>query len=787
MTQFRFEVWPTEYRVITQDFGARPQVYAPFGLPGHDGIDIRARSGTAIFSVAAGTVSTVEVGRNLGNYVRVDHIDGFQTTYAHLSAVKVERNQTVAAGDLLGLAGETGNAQGAHLHLALKKAGASYQNWPYNLIDPTPFLLPLLNWELPQGETLTGWMLASSVLRNVEMAQVHVGGARLWIGANKWQLVPGNTLVELTGESKSGYLLVRVTLAAMGLTPDEVPQKPDTLPQPTVATVDGWGWERFLGIANEYALVNPPGVNLRSGAALETTNIGFVRIGSTVRLLGEAENGYRPMRVLLSDIDGALNLPELPPLPNEIELFPTEPHDDSDVLLGWVRSAILKTQGSYAQIDYRYGAAIYPEPTTTTLLYGRVKGFAQVTLAGAEKGKFTPVLVRREDTFGLIDPLPVIQAPESLPDGLQDIRPKPHHDTTPGWILSAEITADKTVPFSTSLYALPHRDAPVIAHAEPNADLFIVSAAQGEFTPVRVNDEQITWRRDWNQATVEPLAPTAFAAQVRIGLTASTDQAISDDEIALFKTVRPGIIKISSLHDNAAIERLCQQHSSAHWIVRAHHEFNGQAISPDQFINATLDNVRQKAAILQSKPNLISLHEEPNLARNGWGRSWSDGVAFNGWWLDLVQKYRRILPSAKFIYPGVALGGTVQQQQQDHITFMEQSREAIESADALAVHLHWSSHFPLVAALNALDELLARFPITHQTGEALPVYITKAVNTDPAISPREQAWQYLQCWHALQTRHRVNGVTFFVASSSDPVLANQVWLNRGIAEWVGRR
>lgn len=788
MTQFRFEAWPTEFRVITQDFGARPHVYAPFGLPGHDGIDIRARMGSSIFSVAAGTVDEIDEGRNLGNYVRVRHIDSFQTTYAHLSDVSVSVNQTVAAGDLLGLAGATGNAHGAHLHLALKKEGTTFENWPYNLIDPTPFLLPLLNWVRPTGETLTGWILASSLLQNVDLAQVHVGGARLWVGQNKWHFVPGNTIIEPTDETKSGYVLVRVTLAAMGLAPEQVLQKPDLLPQPTVAVVDGWGWQRFLSISENHAVINPPGVNLRQEASLDAMNIGFVRIGSTVRILGDEQNGYIPMRVLLSDIDGPLNLPALPPLPNEIDTLPTEPHDESDLLLGWIPTAILQVQGAYAQIDYRYGAAIYPMPSESSRLFGRVKGFAQVTRAGANKGKFTPILVRRVDLFGLRETLPLIQAPEALPSGLRDIRPKPHHDTTPGWLLSAEIHNNTTAPFQTALYALPNRAAPVIAYAEPRADLFIVSDPQGEFTPVRINDEQITWRRDWNEtAQMDAHEPATFAAQVRIGLTASTDPAISDDEIALFKAARPHILKISSRHDNAAIKRLSTQHGSAHWIIRAHYEFNGQTVSPDRFINVTLADVREKLNILSGKPAYISLHEEPNTSRNGWGYSWIDGTAFNGWFLDVLQKYRRAIPDAKFIFPGVALGGTVQKVQQDHVLFLEQCREGIESADALAVHLHWSDHFPLTAALAALDEQLARFPTTNQTAEALPIFITKAVNCEPAISPREQAWQYLQCWHALQTRHRVKGVTFFVASSSDPALADQVWLGRGIGEWIGRR
>ncbi|VAW40473.1 hypothetical protein MNBD_CHLOROFLEXI01-4425, partial [hydrothermal vent metagenome] len=42
MSDFKFEVWPTEFRQINQYFGQNPQNYAQFNLPGHDGLDIMA-------------------------------------------------------------------------------------------------------------------------------------------------------------------------------------------------------------------------------------------------------------------------------------------------------------------------------------------------------------------------------------------------------------------------------------------------------------------------------------------------------------------------------------------------------------------------------------------------------------------------------------------------------------------------------------------------------------------------------------------------------------------------
>ena len=142
--------WPAESRVVTQAFGARPEVYRQWGLPGHEGIDIGARLNAPIYACAAGTVYRVHVDdgkHNYGNHVRVSHerADGtvYKTVYAHLAQIHVAVGQIVRAGQVIGLAGSTGNSTGPHLHLTLKKQGATASGetaYPYDIIDPTGFL-----------------------------------------------------------------------------------------------------------------------------------------------------------------------------------------------------------------------------------------------------------------------------------------------------------------------------------------------------------------------------------------------------------------------------------------------------------------------------------------------------------------------------------------------------------------------------------------------------------------------------------------------------------------------
>jgi murein DD-endopeptidase MepM/ murein hydrolase activator NlpD len=143
--------WPTDYPKINQAFGVNPDIYRRFGLPGHEGLDIRAPMGANVYAAADGTVFQVNADgklpngtpHNYGIHIRIQHSDGYQTIYGHLQQALAKVDQQVKAGDKIGLADSTGNSTGSHLHLTLKKAGATQAgltNFPNDIIDPTPFL-----------------------------------------------------------------------------------------------------------------------------------------------------------------------------------------------------------------------------------------------------------------------------------------------------------------------------------------------------------------------------------------------------------------------------------------------------------------------------------------------------------------------------------------------------------------------------------------------------------------------------------------------------------------------
>jgi len=104
--------------------------YLPIG---HPGIDIAAGLGAAIYASDTGVI--VFAGwstRGYGNLVIVDHGNGWQTAYAHLSQINVSCGGAIYQGQLLGLSGSTGNSTGAHLHFEMRHSDYGRVNpWLY--------------------------------------------------------------------------------------------------------------------------------------------------------------------------------------------------------------------------------------------------------------------------------------------------------------------------------------------------------------------------------------------------------------------------------------------------------------------------------------------------------------------------------------------------------------------------------------------------------------------------------------------------------------------------------
>jgi murein DD-endopeptidase MepM/ murein hydrolase activator NlpD len=97
---------------------------------GHLGIDIAGALGDGVFAADAGVV--VFAGwayGGYGNMIMIDHGNGYQTLYAHLSSVSARCGQSVYTGTYIGALGSTGNSTGPHLHFEVRYLGGFINPW----------------------------------------------------------------------------------------------------------------------------------------------------------------------------------------------------------------------------------------------------------------------------------------------------------------------------------------------------------------------------------------------------------------------------------------------------------------------------------------------------------------------------------------------------------------------------------------------------------------------------------------------------------------------------------
>lgn len=139
--------YPVKKVYITQNWGDNPDDYARFGLKGHNGIDFRLfdKNGNRateaeVFAPHDGKV--IETGydeRGYGNYIKIEN-DKYGSILAHLKSFNISAGESVKEGNLIGIADNTGNSTGSHLHWGVYPIPRYRDNGYSGTINQIPLL-----------------------------------------------------------------------------------------------------------------------------------------------------------------------------------------------------------------------------------------------------------------------------------------------------------------------------------------------------------------------------------------------------------------------------------------------------------------------------------------------------------------------------------------------------------------------------------------------------------------------------------------------------------------------
>lgn len=123
--------WPVRDGEISSPYGSR---VGPIegGYEWHQGIDIAVDFGAPVYASAAGKVEQAGWNGGYGRYVRINHGNGYESAYGHMSSLAVEAGQQVAKGEIIGFVGSSGYSTGPHIHYEVLVDGQAVD--PYYML-----------------------------------------------------------------------------------------------------------------------------------------------------------------------------------------------------------------------------------------------------------------------------------------------------------------------------------------------------------------------------------------------------------------------------------------------------------------------------------------------------------------------------------------------------------------------------------------------------------------------------------------------------------------------------
>ncbi len=127
-----------------------------------------------------------------------------------------------------------------------------------------------------------------------------------------------------------------------------------------------------------------------------------------------------------------------------------------------------------------------------------------------------------------------------------------------------------------------------------------------------------------------------------------------------------------------------------HFVVRTTVGENDVA-GLNNFVNVTQSRMQQYYDAIGSEGFYVQIHNEPNLAIEGWNSVWQDGRGFADWFLGVEERYRDLFPGVRIGFSPLSPGGGIDGERMSEDAFIDGAYRAIQASDWVAVHAYWQN------------------------------------------------------------------------------------------------
>ncbi len=254
------------------------------------------------------------------------------------------------------------------------------------------------------------------------------------------------------------------------------------------------------------------------------------------------------------------------------------------------------------------------------------------------------------------------------------------------------------------------------------------------------------------------MATTAWPyGRCLVGVHGRADGPLQEADFAAIHTARVEAVKLMSTARPEDVDRLLTTYPGMFIMVRLVNTLPKQLLSAEVFVGQVVQDMRH---FYERGVRYFEVHNEPNLDRRGFSRTWTFAQEFATWFMQVRNQLKSFYPEAQIGLPGMLPGMGIVEQRQANLGFLTEADEAVREADWVGLHLYWrtTEEMDSEAAGASYHEYQQQYP------DKL-LFITEFGNLAGDDDKAAKGRQYVEYYKRLRNEPGIGAAFSFVLSS----------------------